>query len=447
MNRNIPFLLLAACCPLFSQAQLNNTGAQVMVSDCYLVLDNLDLVNNGVFTHTAGTVKFTGNNNTSIAGTTVPQFNAIELNKPGASLQLQTGITVNDQILFTNGLLNLNNNNITLASTAYLNGENENSRITGITGGYVQITSLLNAPSAVNPGNLGIVITSAANMGSTVIRRGHVSQTNGASMGNSIFRYYDVLPANNTSLQATIGIDYFDAELNGLGESMLTVFKSPNTTTWSNLGYNSRNATSNFADQINIPDMARFTLSSELYLLPLTISELHTTCINNQVVITWQTRGALNNGTFIVARSGNGTDWQPIATIPVSAKGDKPRTYAYTDAQSFNGAYYRIVQQDANGRATISSLVKSSCTVSDIATVYPNPAYGNCWLQLQSVNKTKVMMRLYDHKGGLVKQLSGNAEAGLTQFDLQVGSLAQGIYSLFVYWGDGSVKTIKIVKL
>lgn len=193
--------------------------------------------------------------------------------------------------------------------------------------------------------------------------------------------------------------------------------------------------------------MARFTLSSELYVLPLTISELHTTCLNNQVVITWKTSGEFVNGKFIVGRSSDGTSWQPIAVIAAAGKGNQPHTYAYTDAQSFNGAYYRIEQQDVNGKATVYPMVKSSCTVSDLVSVYPNPAYGNCWLQLQSVNKTKVDMRLYDHKGALVKQLLGNAEAGLTQFDLQVGSLAQGIYSLFVYWGNGNVKTIRIVKL
>src|SRR5581483_2431126 len=118
----------------------------------------------------------------------------MELNKTGASLLLQNHLTINHQLLFTSGLLNLNNYHITLGAAAALSGESETSRITGTTGGYVQITSNLNAPSAINPGNLGAIITSAQNLGSTVIRRGHISQVNGGGMGNSVFRYYDITP-------------------------------------------------------------------------------------------------------------------------------------------------------------------------------------------------------------------------------------------------------------
>ncbi|MBO9201396.1 MULTISPECIES: T9SS type A sorting domain-containing protein [Niastella] len=442
MLRYIVFFLLAGWLPLITRAQFTNSGAQIIVSGANLVLDNLDLVNSGTFTHTAGIVRFTGNSNAAVAGTIPPQFFAIELNKPGAQIQLQTGINVNDQILFSNGLLDLNNNNIILGTTGYLNGEKESSRITGVTGGYVEFTSLLNAPAAANPGNLGLVISSPANLGSTVIRRGHVSQSNGANMANSIFRYYDVLPTNNTSLQATIGINYFDAELNTLGETMLTVWKSPNTTTWTSLGYNTRNAATNFVDQLNITDMARFTLSSELYVLPLSISELHTRCINNQVVISWQTRGAADLNKFIIDRSANGADWQPIGTVPVTGKS----TYAYTDAQSFNGAWYRIIQVDEKGQQFISPMVQSKCDGNEEARVFPNPAYGNSWLQLQAASSSKVVMRLFDHKGTLVKILTANAAAGVNQFDLQINNLPQGVYSLVVNW-DGQVKTIKVVKL
>ena len=58
---------------------------------------------------------------------------------------------------------------------ALLQGEMERSHIIGATGGYVQIIMPLNAPAASNPGNLGATITSNKNLGSTIIRRGHVS--------------------------------------------------------------------------------------------------------------------------------------------------------------------------------------------------------------------------------------------------------------------------------
>jgi len=173
------------------------------------------------------------------------------------------------------------------------------------------------------------------------------------------------------------------------------------------------------------------------------INDLHTKCLNNQVVITWQNRGAANTGQFIIDRSLNGTDWQPIVTIPVTGC----NTYAYTDAQSITGAWYRIVQLADDGHQTISYAVQCNCGVNEVARVFPNPAYGNAWLQLQIATKTKVVMRLYDHKASLIRLQTASAAAGLNQFDLQMNALPQGIYSLVVYWGNGLVKTIKIVKL
>ena len=173
------------------------------------------------------------------------------------------------------------------------------------------------------------------------------------------------------------------------------------------------------------------------------INDLHTKCLNNQVVITWQNRGAITSGQFIIDRSLNGTDWQPIVTIPVTGS----NTYAYTDAQPVTGAWYRIIQVAANGHQTISAAVQSNCSLPSVARVFPNPAYGNAWLQLQVANKTTIVMHLYDHTGALVSLQTANAAPGLNQFDLHMSTVPQGIYSLVVLLGNGQLKTIKVVKL
>jgi len=198
-----------------------SSGNNFVQTGGYVVLQDASLVNNGTFNPPAGTVRFSGTGNNSISGTTSPAFQILEISKSsGSQLTLQNNITVNNNINFLSGLIELNANNIDLTGTAYLNNESETSRITGITGGYVQATATLNAPSAENPGNLGVVITSAQNPGVTVIRRGHVSQQNSYGTGNSIYRYYDILPATPPS-SLTVRLNYFDAELNGLQSPLL----------------------------------------------------------------------------------------------------------------------------------------------------------------------------------------------------------------------------------
>jgi len=427
--------------------QLNNTSANmVMESGAYLVVDNLDFKNNGIFTQTAGTVKFSGTTGTVVSGSMAPQFYNIELNKAGTSLQLQINLGITNQLLFTTGLLNLNNYNITLASAASLNGESETSRITGTTGGYVQIINTLNAPAAVNPGNLGAIITSAQNLGSTIIRRGHVSQTNVRGLGNSIFRYYDIIPTNNSALSATLGINYFNAELNSLDENSLLVVKSTNNTTWTGLGYDNRNTTTNYVNKTNIADLARFTLSTPLNALPLVWGSINTKCANNGVTITWKTLQESNTNKFIVRRSSNGITWNDIGTLTAAGNSNSTIAYTYTDAQAFSGAYYRIAEEDFNGHEMYSPVLRNNCNVSETINVYPNPVYNSCWISLQTESSSPVSLRLYDSKGALVLQQLENVQAGATQIGLRLDNIAHGIYSLVVTWGKRKINTVKIEK-
>ncbi|OQP66860.1 hypothetical protein A3860_00380 [Niastella vici] len=434
--------------PQLAKAQLNNNGATiVMGSGAYLVVDDLDFQNNGTFAQTAGTVQFTGSGNTSITGSAQPQFYNLLLNKTSSSLLLQNHITVNNQLSFSSGLLNLNNYNITLDAAASLNGESESSRITGTIGGYVQITSNLNAPSGVNPGNLGAVITSAQNLGSTVIRRGHVSQTNGSGLGSSVFRYYDIVPTNNSALNTTLNFNYFDAELNSLDENALIVATSPNAINWNSKGFDTRNIITNVVTKSGFPDFARVTLTTPLSALPLVWGAFNTKCAESGVVITWKTLQEANTNVFYVRRSKNGRDWQTIATLPAAGNSNSTSTYSYTDPLSFTGAVYRIIQEDRDGMQTLSPVLQSNCTVSDAVSVYPNPLYSSCWVSVQSANSTTVMMRIYDTKGVLVKQQLANVQAGTSQIALQINGLSHGLYNLVISWGNGNRKALKIEKL
>ena len=230
-------------------------GAELYMSgNAQLTLQNIDLVNNGLFTPGTGIVSFTGNTSSAISGTQPIQFYEMEINKSGSSsVLLQRMIGITQRISFTAGFLNLNNNNADLGTTGLLNGELETSRIIGSNGGQVLFSTTLNNPVSVNPANLGAIITCSQNLGSVTIKRGHQSQVNGNnSLGSSVLRYYDITPANNSGLNATLQFQYFDGELNGLDENTIVFWKSINTINWANVGFNSRNTTSNYVVKTGI---------------------------------------------------------------------------------------------------------------------------------------------------------------------------------------------------
>src|SRR5688572_11591800 len=190
--------LLALSCASAQYPQLNNKMGRIqMTQGSYLVLNDMALVNNGIFTQSAGTVKMTGTKNSFIAGTLKPKFFTLIIAKTGiAETQLLTHLDVVNEISFISGLLNLNNRNIVLLGTAIIKGETETRRIVGANGGYIEATAVLNAPVNANPGNLGAFISSAKNLGTTIIRRGHQSQIVGGGNSNSLLRYYEIIPAN-----------------------------------------------------------------------------------------------------------------------------------------------------------------------------------------------------------------------------------------------------------
>ena len=257
------FLLLCFCSTqLHAQLQVANGTTFKLEGNATLVLQNLSLVNNGTFNQTAGTVRFTGTTNNTISGTQPTKIHVLQLAKTGtAEIQLQRTLSINTLVSFTSGLLNLNNNNLVLEPAALLSGETETSRIVGANGGYVQIAVPLNAPSSANPGNLGAVITSAQNMGTVTVRRGHVAQNIAVVSRQSVNRYYDITPTTNTNLNATLRFNYFNAELNGRNEALLSLWRSNDNVVWTGAGFSSRDATGNFVQQTGIASFSRWTLT------------------------------------------------------------------------------------------------------------------------------------------------------------------------------------------
>src|SRR5215204_4686673 len=186
-------------------AQLTiSPGAQLVNSGNVIVnLQNIDFVNNGTFAANGSSMKFTGNQNSVISGTNMPLFSIVEVGKTNnTKILLNRNISVGSSINFISGLFDLNNNNILLDPAAYIAGESETNRIVGTNGGFVEISQNMNAPAAINAGNLGASITSSANLGAVTIRRSHLSQS-GTGLANSIQRFYSIVPQNNSNLNAT----------------------------------------------------------------------------------------------------------------------------------------------------------------------------------------------------------------------------------------------------
>ena len=267
MKRNI-FLLIVWMTIMqgLSKAQVRiMPGASLKTTNGgQVVLNNINLINNGSIQQAAssGVFVFRGNQTDSISGTGTTVFDRINLSKdPGAQLVLQRNINVNTEFIFSSGMLYLDNYVLDLDGLGVLTNETEANRAFTFGSGYIQATRVLNNPSSVNVGNLGAIITSSKNLGNTVIRRGHQVQLNIYNSHNSIQRYYDIAPTNNTSLKATLRFNYFDAELNGLDEATITLWKKKDPVLWDYVGHDTRDGSANYFLRNNISKFSIWTLA------------------------------------------------------------------------------------------------------------------------------------------------------------------------------------------
>ncbi|MFH1213621.1 MAG: FlgD immunoglobulin-like domain containing protein [Candidatus Neomarinimicrobiota bacterium] len=140
-----------------------------------------------------------------------------------AGVTLGQATTVSGTLTLTNGNLDMSGYGLTWVN------------LIG-TKGTVSQTQTLNAPTDVNIANLGAVITSGANLSSTVVKRGFTILMSGSSLG--INRWFEITPTTNTGLNATLVLNYEESEIPLiLDESELALFSSADTgKTWVNRG-------------------------------------------------------------------------------------------------------------------------------------------------------------------------------------------------------------------
>jgi hypothetical protein len=435
----------------FAQNTVKFTAGATLscTNNAIITLENINLENDGTIDLSSGdgVFRFSGTGQNTISGSGILILDKLEIAKTGnAKLLLNRNMDVIGSVNFVSGLIDLNTKVLSLHSTGVLQGENENSRIVGVDGGFVHRIQILNAPAAINPGNLGATITSSQNLGSTIIRRGHQSQTNGSGLGNSILRFYDIIPANNTALNATLRFQYFDAELNSLNESSLEVWKSSDNMNWISRGFTGRDVTTNYVDKTGLSDFSRQTLSSPNNPLPLVWGTFNVKCNDNTTRITWETLQESNTQSFIVQRSNNGTAWTNVAVQSAAGQSHSTLQYSYTDLQTGN-LFYRIIQTDLDGRSTFSPVLHSNCTDKNYFKVYPNPVFQNkVQVAVYANAGNKVMFTVYDNKGALVKQQQAKLQAGMNFLPVDLSLLAAGLYNLVIEMPDGKKEIVKLVK-
>jgi cytoskeletal protein CcmA (bactofilin family) len=258
---HIILILLLALGVSLAQAQVSvetNSGLTTAVTGGLQITLDGNWTNNGTLTPGSGTVTLNGSG-TQMITNAGGSFNNLSINKTGGAAQAAGDFTVDGTFTLTSGDVDLNGNVVTLGTNALL-AETPGNTVKG-TSGHIETTRNLNAPSSNSVAGMGFEISSAANLGSTVISRGHAQQSGGGN--ESILRYFDVTPTNNSGLNATLVYHYDDSELDGQTEANLQLYKSEDSgSSWSAEG-GTADGGANTVSQSGIASLSRWTAADQ----------------------------------------------------------------------------------------------------------------------------------------------------------------------------------------
>ena len=391
-------------------------------------------------------IKATGSGTNQIKGSGSLSIGQILMNKTtGQSLQLLKNVSIAKDITFSSGLLDLNGNNLLLADTALLVNESGTSHITGPSGGSVQIQANLNAPLAENPGNLGLVITSGANWGNTLISRSHNTFTSPGG-GSSVARNYNIQPAINTALNAFLRMYYFDDEINALNETIFDFFQSTdNGAHWNNIGSVSRNVSQNFVNINGVQSMSLITLSTTNNPLPLLFTDLTANCEHNIATMQWRLPNPKDVASLQIEKSSNSTDWERVPQR-IEIMSNVNYLYTFQDKDS-PYSFYRLVFTGIDGEPNYSPVQTVNCKEgSPYFKLVQNPVRSQAQIEISSESNQYVSVQIFDIQGRLMITKPLNISSGNTSVHVDVNSLSSGMYHLRISNQQELLWNVKFVK-
>lgn len=443
MKTYFPFIICwLFALSLHAQTQLTITaGTEMTFEDQQqMVLNNTRLAVNGTLNPDSSTLILSGSGTareSAILGTGPVNLFQLELDRGADSAQLETNVSVEEAVIFSSGLLDLNGQDIDLGNLGELRGENEQARITSTSTGEVITLQNLIAPLNESPGNLGMEITSTAALGITEIRRGHSAQNiNGA---DGVKRYYLVTPTTNTQLDATLRFAYFNAERNGHDESMLALYQSLNAgNTWNQEGLSGRDTTLNFIHLTGLDSLYLLTASTAS-AFPLEWLDFEALPVGLQVLCKWTTASEVNTDHFVVEHSLDGRTFSAIGKVNANSPSAGMHSYAFRhDLPHIGLNYYRIQQIDLNGDYTFSPIREVTFAQADLH-IFPNPVIDVIHLSLPTHADAEI--RLYTLTGQLVHRWNVAGQ----HFTIDATPYAVGTYVIEVVQGE-TVFREKIVK-
>lgn len=163
---------------------------------------------------------------------------------------------------------------------------------------------------------------------------------------------------------------------------------------------------------------------------PIEFASIHAENTTAGNEITWATLSEMNNSHFIVERSYDGLNFEPIHQKAGANNSTEKIHYKYVDntySTTTNYAYYRIKQVDFDGTTDYSKIVSVTYGKENATSIVPNPVKTGETVTIFS--KQIETVNIYNAMGALKQQHQGNKKNSIT---INTHGLAKGIYLVHI---------------
>lgn len=127
-------------------------------------------------------------------------------------------------------------------------------------------------------------------------------------------------------------------------------------------------------------------------VLPVVLSDFKAVAQKNRVILKWTTASELDNRSFELERSTDGTNFTNLTTINGSGTTSSSTQYEHTDVLAVKGNnYYRLKITDANGRHNYSDIRVAKIDYGKLISVFNNPVKGDLIIDASAATKIVLM--------------------------------------------------------
>lgn len=180
--------------------------------------------------------------------------------------------------------------------------------------------------------------------------------------------------------------------------------------------------------------------------LPVTWLYLRGSAVEKKVLLEWATAKESNNKTFVVERSANGRNFEPIYSVSGDVNGNA--AYQWTDNNPQNINYYRIKQIDKDYRFSYSPMVAVNLKEEGVNSfsINPNPVGTLVYLSVNANANQPAQIIITNAAGKQVYMKTVEVQKGNQAINLYDLKLNSGTYFISMLFTD-SKATGKLIKL